>query len=138
MNDNGNDEESSGAGKRRRWLVGAEPLFEGGWLHRGKRAQGWDVEDELIAVSILGDVTVDLSAARSTPAQIDIHAYAIGRDVDVLVGPGTQVELSGRARNDHLNNSVAAVPEDRRSHLVRIKGHTLLGDVTVHSAGSHQ
>jgi len=45
----------------RRWLVGLEPIFEGGWLHKGKRAQRWDVEDELSAVALFGDVTIDLS-----------------------------------------------------------------------------
>ena len=69
----------------RRYLLGLEPIFEGGWLHKGTRAQGWNVEKELVAVSLLGDVTIDLTHVKSLPSEIEIHAYAIGRDVDVIV-----------------------------------------------------
>ncbi len=73
----------------RRWLIGAEPFFEGGWFHKGTRARSWDVEDVLGAVAMLGDVTVDLTNPGSLPSTVGVHAYAIGRDVDVLVRPGT-------------------------------------------------
>jgi hypothetical protein len=124
--------------KRRRRLLGLEPIFEGGWLHKGGRARHWDVEDELTAVSLLGDVTVDLSETKSSPTEVVVEAYAILRDVDVLVAEGTRVEMSGRANNDHLNNEVAAKPgENPSGRVVRIHGHTLLGDVTVHVGGKH-
>jgi hypothetical protein len=71
----------------RRWLLGLEPIFEGGW--QGERAGAWDVEDELIAIAFLGDVTIDLSQTNSAPAEIAIDANAVLRDVDVLVAEGT-------------------------------------------------
>lgn len=123
--------------ERTRWLLGLEPILEGGWLHRDKRARSWDVESKLAAVALLGDVTIDLSRAKSLPAEIAINAYAALRDVDVFVGMNTHVELSGRADNDHLRNDVLAVPEDRREHTVRIQGHTAVGDVTVRVADGH-
>jgi predicted membrane protein len=84
------------AGKRRRRaLLGLEPIFEGGWIHKGKRAEQWDVEDELLAIALFGDVTIDLSQVKSAPADISISAWAILRDVDVTVPQGTHVELSG-------------------------------------------
>jgi hypothetical protein len=116
--------------RRRRWLLGFEPILEGGWLHRGSRGATWDVENELVAVSIFGDVTVDLVDARTVPAVV-VEAFAFGRDVDVLVAPGTHVELSGRPNNGHLRNEVPAVEEDRRDRIVRVQAHTGLGDVTV-------
>ena len=122
------------ASKRTRWLVGLEPIFEGGWLHRGKRARSWDVESKLVAVAAFGDVTIDLAQAKTVPDEIAIHAYAGLRDVDVLVGTNTHVELSGRANNDHLRNEVPAVPDDRRELVVHVYGHTALGDVTVRVA----
>jgi hypothetical protein len=137
MNTPLNSEQSPPASKRTRWLLGLEPIFEGGWLHRGKRARSWDVESKLVAVALLGDVTIDLSQAKTVPAEIAINAYAGLRDVDVFVGTNTHVELSGRANNDHLRNDVLAVPEDRREHRVRIQGHTALGDVTVRVADGH-
>ena len=123
---------------KRRWLVGAEPIFEGGWLHKGERAKSWNVESELVALSLLGDVIVDLSNTKSMPSEVHLKAYAIGRDVNVLVGPGTHVELTERSHNDHLNNEVPSVPEAQSTRVLRIEGHTLLGDVVVRvHPGSH-
>ncbi len=122
-----------GTGKRRRWFLGLEPIFEAG--RKGKRAQTWDVEDELIAVALFGDVTIDLSQTRSTPAEVAIEAYAILRDVDVLVPEGTHVELSGGVVRGDLRNEVPVVSEEQREHVVRIQGHSVLGDVTVRPAG---
>ncbi len=129
----GNDV-SAAVGKRRRWLLAIDPVFEGG--RRGKRAQAWNVEDELIAVAILGDVTIDLSRTRSAPAEIDIEAYALLRDVDVLVPDGTHVELFGGVLRGDLENHVPPITEDQRTHVVRIHGHSLFGDVTARIASS--
>jgi hypothetical protein len=125
----------SARGKRRRRLLGLEPIFEGGWLHKGKRAKQWDVEDDLLAVALLGDVRIDLSAAKSVPTDIAISAWAILRDIDVTVPQGTHIELSGSGFRGHLVNEVPNVPEGSRDRVVRIHGHTLLRDVTVRVAG---
>ena len=109
-------------------------MFEGGWLHKGKRAARWDVEGEMTAVALFGDVTIDLSQARSAPSEIAIDAWAIFRDVDVTVPEGTAVELSGSGFRGHLRNETPTVPEERRERVVRIRGHTLVCDVTVHVA----
>ena len=82
--------------KRRRRLLGFEPIFEGGWLHKGARARSWDVGDELDAIALLGDVTVDRFEAKHTPASIKIDAWTIFRDVDVTVGDDAHVEMFGR------------------------------------------
>ncbi|MGO9960412.1 MAG: hypothetical protein ACLP50_31295 [Solirubrobacteraceae bacterium] len=81
-------------------------------------------------------MTIDLSDTRSAPAEVHIEAYAIFRDVDVLVGAGTHVELGGGVLRGDLSNAVPPVPEDRRTRTVSIKGHSLIGDVTVRVAGS--
>lgn len=129
MNDTG---ASKTAGRRRRWLLAIDPVFEGG--RRGKRAQAWDVEDQLVAVAMLGDVTIDLSQPRSMPAEVEIEAYALIRDVDVVVPEGTHVELFGGVLRGDLDNSVQPVPDGERTRTVRIHGHCLLGDVTAHVA----
>jgi len=117
----------------RRWLLGFEPFFEGGWFHKGTRSRSWEVEGNLGAISLLGDVTIDLTNPRSIPPDVIIQAYAIGRDLDILVPPGIRVELSGRANNDHLINGVADVAVTDDNHVIKITGHTVLGDVTVRS-----
>jgi predicted membrane protein len=119
-------------GKRRRWLLAVDPIFEAG--RKGKKARAWDAEDELVAVALFGDVTIDISRARSTPSEVSIEAYAIFRDVDVCVPDGTHVELSGRVLRGDLSNQTPAVPEGDRSQVVRVHGHTVIGDVTVRTA----
>ena len=119
-------------GGRRRWLLALDPVFEAG--RQGRRAKLWDVEDELVAVALLGDVTIDLSDTRSAPAEIAIDAYAILRDVDILVGPRVRVELFGGVVRGDLRNDVPPVDADHCDHIVRIHGHALLGDVTVRLA----
>jgi hypothetical protein len=123
--------------QRRRWLLGFDPIFEGGWLHKGTRAQQWDIEAELVALSLLGDVTVDLSDTKSAPAELVLKAFALGRDVDVFVAPGTHVELSG-SRPGHLHNDAPTVDEAQCHRTVRIEGHAFLGDVTVRIAPVHR
>ena len=83
-------------------------------------------------------MTIDLSQVRSSPAEIDIEAYAILRDVDVLVAEGSHVEMSGGVLRGDLRNAVPAVPEQHRRNVFRIHGHTLFGDVTARIAGDHQ
>jgi hypothetical protein len=122
---------------RRRWLLGLEPFFEGGWLHKGVRARAWDVENDLIGLSVLGDVTIDLSVVKSLPRELHIEAYALGRDIDITVPAGTRVELAGRATNDHLKNDVVSVPGESAPVCVRITGHTFLGDVHVRADHGH-
>jgi hypothetical protein len=94
----------------------------------------WDVEDELVAIAVLGDVMVDLAGARTLPPVLLVKAFALGRDVDVHVAEGTHVELSRRPRKDHLSNDVPSVDENRRKNVVYIQAHAGIGDVTVRVA----
>ena len=64
-----------------------------------------------------------------------INAYAVARDVEVLVAEGVHVELFGDVFRGDLRNDAPAVPEGRRDRVIRIHGHALLGDVTVRVAG---
>ena len=114
----------------RRYLLGLESIFEGGWLTQGRRARGGYIEKELVAVAIFGDVTIDLTKVKSLPSEIPINAYALGYNVDVIVPEGTHIEMSGRANNDHLDNGVPLVPMAMGTRSVKISGHTFLGDVT--------
>jgi hypothetical protein len=125
-------EEAATPGVRRRWFLALDPIFEGG--RRGQRARAWDVEDELVAIAIGGDVTIDLSQAHSCPAHVTIDAYALFRDVDVIVPAGTDVQLSGEVVRGRLRNDVQSPAEGYRERVVTVSGHCLVGDVSVRSA----
>lgn len=120
---------------RRRWLVGLEPVLEGGWLHKGARARSWDVEERLNAVALFGDVVVDLAEAKSLPASVELHAYAVLRDVDVCVPAGTAVQVTDRMVTDHVRSDVPDIRADRRTGVLKVISHTFRGDVTVRVAG---
>lgn len=119
------------AAARRRWLLGLEPVFEGGWLHKGARARSWEVEEQLVAVALFGDVVVDLAGAKSLPAFVELHAHPLLRDVDVLVPEGTAVDVTGRWVADHVRSAVPDVPADRRTRVLRVVSHAFRGDVNI-------
>jgi hypothetical protein len=121
--------------------VAIDPVFEGGrW---GARARAWNVENELIAVAILGDVTIDLSETSSAPAKISIDAYTFIRDVVVLVADGTHVEIDGAGvlggvLHGTVSCDVPAVPEAVRGQVVRLHGRPMFGDISVCLAAGHR
>lgn len=124
----GEKEPYQARGKRRRWLLGLEPFFEA--KMEGKRAADWNVEDELVAVAFLGDVTIDLSKADLAGRAIHISAWALVRDVEVIVSADTRVEVTGSVVWGDLAPNLPPAPEDGRV-VVEIDGHALLGDVDV-------
>ncbi|MGA9775290.1 MAG: hypothetical protein WBU92_05150 [Candidatus Dormiibacterota bacterium] len=81
-------------------------------------------------MAILGDVTIDPSQVKSSPADIDINAHAILRDVDVLAGEGDQVEMSGGVLKGDLRNDAGELAPEQRRRTIRIHGHALFGGVT--------
>jgi hypothetical protein len=114
---------SPGVGSRRRWLLGL--------VGDSGRKGAWDVEDEMKAVAVLGDVTIDLCNARVTSSEITVIAYAILRDVEIIVPDGVDVEISGVTVLGDLENTVPPVTWGRRRFVVKVQGHAVLGDVEV-------
>jgi len=120
---------------RRRWLLGFEPFFEGGWFHKGARARTWDVEERLNAVALFGDVIVDLAASRNLPASVELHAYAVLRDIEVCVPEGTVVEVTGLRVTDHVSSDVPDVAGDGCAGVLQVISHAFRGDVTIRVSG---
>ena len=117
--------------RRRRWLLGLDPIFE---VRRSARnARSWDAENALVAIALFGDVTIDLSRARSAPDEITIRASAIFRDVTVIVPEGARVELDGGCVWGDLSNAASPAADDEHAPVVRVRAHSLAGDVTVRS-----
>jgi len=122
------DREKTARGSQsRRWFLAWEPFFEAG--RRGRKAQAWEVEGELVAIALFGDVTLDLSQSKRVPAEVTIDAYALVRDVEVLVPEDAEVELSGGVFLGDLTNEVPEVRDGQP--VVRVRGHALFGDVNV-------
>lgn len=79
----------------------------------------------MVAVALLGDVTIDLTRTRSTPGVVAIDAYAVGRDVDILVDADDNVETTGRV------DLTLAKPDIPAARAIRVHGRAVLGRVTV-------
>lgn len=109
---------------RTRWLLAL--------LGDSDRRGAWDVEDELKAVAVLGDVTIDLRAAHITSREIKIVARAVVKDVEVIVPAGVAVELTGVAVRGDIENTVPPITwGERERFTVRIEAHAVMGDVVV-------
>ena len=119
-----------------RHMLGLDPVFEGGWRRRGRRARRWDAEGRITAVALFGDVTVDLAGAHSVPSVVEISAWALFRDVTILVAPGTHVDVVGDSFIGEVHNAVPALPQGFRRHTVRVECHGVIGDVDVEVAAA--
>jgi len=96
-----------------------------------RRAGTWDAEEELVAISFLGDVIIGLSRARTTPTEITIEAWALLRDIEVVVPESTRVDLGGDSVWGDLDDQASAASEDGDGLSVRVHGHVVVGDATV-------
>ena len=114
-------------GNRRRWLLGL--------AGDSNRTGVWEAEDELKAVAVLGDVTIDLCNARVTSSEITVTAYAILRDIEIIVPDGVEVEISGVTVRGDIESTVPPVTWGRRRFVVKVEGHAVLGDVEVRRPG---
>lgn len=101
----------------------------------GEEAAEWNVEDELVAIALLGDVTIDLSRANIEGREITISAWAFVRDVDVIVARDTIVELSGSVVWGDLKSAVSPASPAPTGPVVRVNGRAVIGDVQVRFPG---
>lgn len=129
----GRGEAAQGAGRRRRWLVAADPFGA-----PSASVESSPVEDELVAVALFADLTLDLSASEGGPAELDVEAYAILRSVELIVDDSTLVVLGGGVLRGELRNEVPEPSAERCRRTVRVHGHSLFGDVTARLAPPHR
>jgi hypothetical protein len=95
-------------------------------------------------------VTIDLTDARKMPSKLEISAYAIFRDVDVIVPDGAAIGLVGggsaaTSRMRSRPNSDTMVPRSRftaifercfRANAQRPRERKEMNDVAAHEASA--
>jgi hypothetical protein len=122
-------------------------------LSSHQRAGRWEAADEIEAVAILGEVTLDFTRADLPPGGVvDIEAQAILGEVKIIVPAGAEVEVSGTPFLGSIEQHVrrkgtgevirewvtgerdddlpAAAPDDQPP-LFRIDGSAILGSIRV-------
>ncbi|GGK72368.1 hypothetical protein Sme01_08260 [Sphaerisporangium melleum] len=110
-------------GRARRWYV----AVMGDTKRRGK----WRVDQEIGAVAVMGDVTIDLREAEVRSNEIDIVATAVMGDVKIIVPDGVDVDLSGMAIMGDKRADVVEAPPGQQVPVVRVRAYAVMGDVKV-------
>jgi len=91
----------------------------------------WRVDEETLAVSVMGSCKLDLRGAAISAPVTTITAYAVMGSVDVIVPFGVEVELEGIAIMGSREAKLTGPPPPPGAPLVRINAFTLMGSVTV-------
>lgn len=110
-------------GKSRRWYV----AVMGDTKRRGK----WRVDQEIGAVAVMGDVTIDLREAEVRSNEVDIVATAVMGDVKIIVPDGVEVDLSGVAVMGDKRVDVLEAPPGQNVPVVRVRAYAVMGDVKI-------
>jgi hypothetical protein len=100
-------------------------------LGDSKRTGRWRLKPRTTAIALAGDCELDLRRAEVTSAEVEIVAYALMGDVEVIVPPGFDVELSGVAL---MGDKEAKLKRSRPlpgAPLIRVKAYAIMGDVEV-------
>ncbi|SPT56846.1 DUF1707 SHOCT-like domain-containing protein [Actinomadura madurae] len=89
------------------------------------------IDGPLEAVSVMGDVELDLRGAQVPSGEVHISATAVMGDVKIIVPDGVSVELSG---HNFLGDRKVAVREPHpgaRVPVVKVTAHAVMGDVKI-------
>ncbi|ETK32475.1 DUF1707 SHOCT-like domain-containing protein [Microbispora sp. ATCC PTA-5024] len=110
-------------GKVRTWIVAV--------MGDAKRHGKWRIDQEIAAVSVMGDVTLDLRQAEVRTPEVDILATCVMGDIKVIVPDGVDVELSGVTIMGDKKVRVVEAPPGHNAPVVRVKAFVLMGDVKI-------
>lgn len=99
-----------------------------------RRAGRWRLPRRLRAISLLGDVHLDLTSVVCAEEEVQIRGYGLLGDLKIKVPDGVEVELTGLDLLGDRELRLAPVPRLPGTPLVRVRAYTLFGEVTVQSA----
>ncbi|GII92054.1 DUF1707 SHOCT-like domain-containing protein [Sinosporangium siamense] len=109
--------------RKRRWFV----AIMGDTKRRGK----WRVDQEIGAVAVMGDVTLDLRQAEVRGSQIDIRATAVMGDVKIIVPDGVEIDLEGVAIMGDKKVKVEEAAPGVNAPVIRVQAYAVMGDVKI-------
>ena len=91
----------------------------------------WRVDEETLAVSVMGSCKLDLRGAAISAPVTTINAYVVMGSVDVIVPFGVEVELEGIAIMGSKEAKLKGPPPAPGAPVVRVNAFNLMGSVTV-------
>lgn len=95
----------------------------------------WRLRAHNRGATVFGDVRYDLRDCVCSESEVRIEGWTVFGDVDVVVPEGVEAELAGFTIFGDRTMTLAPVPRQPETPLVRVRGLTLFGDVRLRSAG---
>ncbi|WP_083983204.1 DUF1707 SHOCT-like domain-containing protein [Actinomadura hibisca] len=89
------------------------------------------VDQELEALSVMGDVVLDLRDAQVPTGEVTVVATAVMGDVKIIVPDGVAVELTGYAVLGDRRVLVREGAAGARAPVVRVRAHAVMGDIKI-------
>jgi len=91
----------------------------------------WRVDEETLAVAVMGSCTLDLRGAAISAPVTTINAHSWMGSVDVIVPFGIEVELEGIAIMGSKEAKLTGPPPAPGAPVVRVNAFVVMGSVTV-------
>jgi hypothetical protein len=91
----------------------------------------WRVDEETLAVAVMGSVKLDLRGAAISAPVTTINAYVMMGSLDVIIPFGVEVELEGIAIMGSKEAKLKGPPPAPGAPVVRVNAFNLMGSVTV-------
>jgi hypothetical protein len=115
-----------------RGTVGRQPVRASVSIMSGVERRGfWRVDEETLAVSVMGSCKLDLRGAAISAPVTTINAYSLMGSVDVIVPFGIEVELEGIAIMGMKEAKLTGPPPAPGAPVVRVNAFTIMGSVIV-------
>lgn len=119
-------ESPRGAGATRQAIRASVSIMSG-----VERKGFWRVDEETLAVAVMGSCKLDLRGAAISAPVTTINAYVVMGNVDVIVPFGVEVELEGLAIMGTKEAKLSGPPPAPGAPVVRVNAFALMGAVTV-------
>ncbi|MFF5263675.1 DUF1707 domain-containing protein [Actinomadura viridis] len=89
------------------------------------------IDQELEALSVMGDVVLDLRGAQVPSGEVTVVATAVMGDVKVIVPDGVTVRMTGYAVMGVRKVQAREAREGVRVPVVNVRAHAIMGDVKI-------
>ena len=111
------------ARKRRRWNIAV--------MGSSERRGHWRPSPDLVAVSVMGGVVLDLRDALIRDQDIVITALAVMGGIEIIVPEGIEVDVGGFAVMGGHEYRPGTEPVRPGTPMVRVRGYALMGGLEV-------
>ncbi len=112
----------------RRWVVAV--------MSGAKRKGRWRVEEQCVALALMGGARLDLRDAEIEGPRLDITAVSIMGGIKVIVPEGVEVEVSGVSIMGGKHVNIRDLPPRPGTPLIHVRVLALMGGVDVVSRPS--